>query len=65
MLGAKSAMSKITIHSATATTVNIDPGPQRSRTGSRTNGIIPLDRRLNPYAVPAEVALAKVGKTST
>ena len=46
--GAKSATSNITIHSAVATTTNIGPAPQRSRTGSRTNGIAALDRRLKP-----------------
>ena len=46
--GANSATSNITIHSAVATTTNIGPAPQRSRTGSRTNGIAALDRRLKP-----------------
>ncbi len=65
MLGANSAMSAITIQSAAAITANIAPAPQRSSTGSSTNGIAPLDSRLMPYAVPAAVARTNVGKIST
>src|SRR5512138_3462979 len=63
--GANSAMSTMQIISAAAITPNIAVGPNRSSTGTSTNGMAPVDKRLTPYAVPAAVARTNVGKIST
>mgnify|MGYP001138655103 CR=1 FL=1 len=63
--GAKSAITRIQIASAPAITPNIAVGPNRSSTGTSTNGMAPVDSRLIPYAVPAAVARTDVGKIST